>query len=165
MLEHTLTALKSLPKEYAVLLMGAAPVGELRVAIPLGLYLGLSPVKTFIIAVVGNIIPVLPILFFLKPISDRLRQFKIFARFFDWLFERARKKAVSVQKYEFWGLAIFVAIPLPMTGAWTGAIIASLFKMRIRDAFISITIGVIGAGIIVSTLCILGIMSWKAVIN
>ncbi len=165
MLEHTLAIIKSLPKEYAVLLMGAAPVGELRMAIPLGFYLGLTPFKTFILSVIGNIIPIAPILFFLEPISNRLRKFKIFARFFDWLFERARKKAVSVQKYEFWGLAIFVAIPLPMTGAWTGAIIGSLFKMRFRDAFISITLGVIGAGIIVFTLCTLGIMSWKAVIN
>ncbi len=165
MLDHTLTFIKSLPKEYAVLLMGAAPVGELRVAVPLGLYLGLSPLKTFVIAVIGNIIPIAPILFFLEPVSNRLRKFKIFARFFDWLFERARKKAVSVQKYEFWGLAIFVAIPLPMTGAWTGAIIGSLFKMRFRDAFVSISLGVLGAGIIVTTLCMLGVMSWKAVIN
>jgi len=70
-----------------------------------------------------------------------------------------------VQRYEALGLAIFVAIPLPMTGAWSGVVAASLFKIRFRYAFIAIVAGVIGAGLIVSMLCVLGIISWKAVIH
>jgi uncharacterized membrane protein len=101
----------------------------------------------------------------LEPVSNRLRRFKIWSRFFDWLFERTKKKADTIQKYEALGLAIFVAIPLPMTGAWSGVVAASLFKIRFRYAFIAIIAGVIGAGLIVSVLCTLGIISWKAVVH
>jgi uncharacterized membrane protein len=68
-----------------------------------------------------------------------------------------------VQKYEALGLVIFVAIPLPITGAWSGVIAASLFKIRFRYAFISIVCGIICAGLIVTSLCALGLLSWKAV--
>ena len=109
--------------------------------------------------------PVAPALFLLEPVSHKLRRFKIWSRFFDWLFERTKKKSDSIQKYEALGLAIFVAIPLPMTGAWSGVVAASLFKIKFRYAFIAIVAGVIGAGLIVSILCTLGIMGWKAAIH
>ena len=154
-----------IPKEYLVLIMGALPISELRGAIPLGLSLGMPLAKAFWLSVLGNIIPVAPALFLLDPVSNRLRRFKIWARFFDWLFERTKKKSDSIQKYEALGLAIFVAIPLPMTGAWSGVVAASLFKIKFRYAFIAIVAGVIGAGLIVSILCTLGIMGWKAAIH
>jgi uncharacterized membrane protein len=157
--------LKDIPKEYAVMIVGILPITELRGAIPLALYWGMPLAKAFWLSVLGNIIPIAPALFLLEPVSERLRRFKIWARFFDWLFERTRKKADTIQKYEALGLAIFVAIPLPMTGAWSGVVAASLFKIKFRYAFIAITAGVIGAGLIVSSLCILGIISWKAVIH
>lgn len=153
----------NIPKEYLVMIVAALPVSELRGAIPLGLSFGMPIAKAFWLSVLGNIIPVAPALFLLEPVSTQLRRFKIWSRFFDWVFERTKKNSDSIQKYEALGLAIFVAIPLPMTGAWSGVIAASLFKIRFRYAFIAITAGVIGAGLIVSLLCALGIMSWKAV--
>jgi uncharacterized membrane protein len=163
MLETVLGWLKDLPKELVVMIVGALPISELRGAIPLALSFGMSFKKAFLLSVIGNLIPVVPILFLLEPVSNRLRKFKIWARFFDWLFARTKKKADTVQKYEALGLAIFVAIPLPMTGAWTGAIAASLFKIRFRYALLAIVSGVVVAGGIVSALCALGILSWKAV--
>ncbi len=157
--------LKDLPKEYIVMLVSALPISELRGAIPLALSFGMPMSKAFWLSVIGNSIPVIPALFLLEPVSSRLRRFKIWARFFDWVFERTKKKADTIQKYEALGLAIFVAIPLPMTGAWSGVIAASLFKIKFRYAFIAIIAGVFGAGLIVLGLCGLGIISWKAVIH
>lgn len=145
------------------MLVGALPVSELRGAIPLGLYLGLSEFKTLYLAILGNLIPVVPLLVFLKPLSARLRKFKLWSGFFDWFFERTRKKAEIIQRYEALGLALFVAVPLPMTGAWTGAIAASLFNIRFRYAFMAILAGVVAAGLIVLLLCTLGIITWNAV--
>lgn len=152
-----------MPKEYIVMITAALPISELRGAIPLGLYYGMSLQKAFWLAILGNISFVIPALFLLEPISNRLRKFKIWAGFFDWLFERTKKKADAIQKYEALGLAIFVAIPLPMTGAWSGVAAASLFKIRFRYAFIAIVAGVICAGLIVAGLCGLGILGWKVV--
>jgi len=157
--------LRGVPREYIVMLVGALPVSELRGAIPLALSFGMPMSKAFWLSVIGNSIPVIPALFLLEPVSSRLRRFKIWARFFDWVFERTKKKADTIQKYEALGLAIFVAIPLPMTGAWSGVIAASLFKIKFRYAFIAIIAGVFGAGLIVLSLCGLGIISWKAVIH
>jgi len=151
-------------KELMVILTAALPISELRGAIPLALSFGMTMGKAFWLSIIGNIIPVVPALFLLDPVSQRLRKFKIWSRFFDWLFERTKKKADAIQKYEALGLAIFVAIPLPMTGAWSGVVAASLFKIRFRYAFIAIVSGVIGAGLIVCILCSLGIAGWKAVV-
>lgn len=155
--------LKDVPKEYIVMLVGALPISELRGALPLALSFGIPIHKAFWLSVIGNILPVAPALFLFEPISNRLRKFRLWARFFDWLFERTKKKADTVQKYEALGLAMFVAIPLPMTGAWSAVIAATLFKIRFRYAFIAIVAGVLAAGLIVASLCALGIMSWKAV--
>lgn len=165
MINIILNWLKDMPKEYVVMIVGLLPISELRGAIPLALSFGMSISKAFWLSVLGNCTPVVPLLVLLEPVSQRLRKFKIWSRFFDWLFERTKKKADVIQKYEALGLAIFVAIPLPMTGAWTGAIAASLFKIRFRYAFIALIAGILGAGMIVIGLCALGIMSWKAVIH
>lgn len=165
MLNIIINWLKDIPGEYLVVIVGALPISELRGAIPLALSLGMPVSKAFWLSVLGNSIPIIPALFLLEPVSNRLRKFKIWSRFFDWLFERTKKKADTVQKYEALGLAIFVAIPLPISGAWSGVVAASLFKIRFRYAFIAIFAGVIGAGLIVSALCTLGIISWKAVMH
>jgi len=152
-------------KEIIVMVIGAIPVLELRWAIPQALYWQMPIVKAFWLSVAGNIIIIAPVLLFLEPVSNKLRKFKLWSRFFDWFVERTRKKADVIQKYEALGLAIFVAIPLPGTGAWTGCLAASLFKIRFRYAFISIAAGVLGAGLIVSALCVLGKISIEAVIR
>ncbi|MFA4854566.1 MAG: small multi-drug export protein [Candidatus Omnitrophota bacterium] len=157
--------LKELPKEYIVIIVGALPISELRGAIPLGLSFGMPLVKAFWLAVLGNCIFVAPALFLFEPVTKALRKFSLWSRFFDWVFERTKKNSDAIQKYEALGLAIFVAIPLPMTGAWSGVIAASLFKIRFRYAFMAIIAGVICAGLIVSALCALGMMSWKAAVR
>ena len=152
-------------RELIVMVIGALPVLELRWAIPQALFWKMPMWKAFWLAVIGNILPVAPILFLLEPASSRLRRFKFWSRFFAWFSERTKKKADLVQKYEALGLALFVAVPIPGTGAWAGCLAASLFKIKFRYAFIAIVAGVIGAGLIVSTLLTLGIMSWKVIIQ
>ncbi len=165
MLNILLHWLKELPKEYIVIIVGSLPISELRGAIPLGLSLGMPLAKAFWLAVLGNCIIVAPALFLFEPVTKALRKFKLWSRFFDWIFERTKRNSDAIQKYEALGLAIFVAIPLPMTGAWSGVIAASLFKIRFRYAFMAIIAGVICAGLIVSALCALGILSWKAAVR
>jgi len=162
-LEFLLRSLSALPKEYIVVITGALPVSELRGAIPLALSFGMPLSKAFWLSVLGNWIIVIPALFLFEPVSNYLRKMKLFARFFDWLFKRTRKNSDAIQKYEALGLVLFVAIPLPITGAWSGVIAASLFKIRFRYALIAITAGIICAGLIVTALCALGIFTWKAV--
>lgn len=151
--------------ELLVFITGALPISELRGAIPLGVAKGLPIYKATIIAILGNLSPIIPLLLFLKPVSDRLRNFKILKKFFDWLFERAKKKAGLIEKYEVIGLTLFVAVPLPMTGAWTGAIIASLFKIRFRYAFWSIVLGVVGAAAIIASLTYFGLLTYKHLVK
>jgi len=161
LLEAIVHGLKGLPKEYIVIIVGALPIAELRGAIPLALSFGMPMSKAFWLSVLGNSIFIIPGLFLFKPVSEKLRRFKIWARFFDWFFERTRKKADIIQRYEALGLAIFVAMPLPMSGAWSGVIAATLFKIKFRYSFPAIVAGVLGAGVIVALLCKLGMLSWE----
>ncbi|MDP2928016.1 MAG: small multi-drug export protein [Candidatus Omnitrophota bacterium] len=163
MLNVILQYLNQLPKDYVVMIVGALPICELRGAIPLALSFGMPLLKAFWLSVLGNCLIVAPALFLFEPVTKALRKFKIWSRFFDWIFERTRRNSDAIQKYEALGLIFFVAIPLPITGAWSGVIAASLFKIRFRYAFLAIIAGVICAGLIVSTLCALGMLSWKAV--
>ncbi|MBI1953156.1 MAG: small multi-drug export protein [Candidatus Omnitrophica bacterium] len=142
--------LSVLPAPLVTVLVGALPIAEVRGAIPVGIALKLSYPEAFFWSVLGNLLPVIPLLLFLDPVSERLRRFKLWRRFFEWLFDRARKKGGLVERYEALGLAIFVAIPLPLTGAWTGCAAASLFKLPFRLAFPAIAAGVLLAGLVVS---------------
>lgn len=142
------------------LLLSILPISELRGAIPYAILSGgLGWQEAFIYAVVGNFIPVIPLLLFLGRISDWLRRFPVWDRFFQWFFERTRRKGAIVEKFEAIGLALFVAIPLPMTGAWAGCVAAFLFKIPLRLAIPAIAAGILIAGIIV-TLASLGIISF-----
>lgn len=155
-----------LSNELKIIISAAMPIIELRYSVPYGI-LGLKePIaKTFVLAVIGNMIPVAPILLFLSPLSERLRHVQLWSRFFDWLFEHARKKGQDmIEKYEALGLAIFVTIPLPATGAWTGCVLASLFKIRFRYAFLSILLGVVIAGVIMTFLSVTGRAAYEKVL-
>ncbi len=157
MIENIINLLKGLPKEAIVAILGALPVSELRGAIPVAIIaFGFNPLKAYCIAFIGNSLPVIPLLFLLEPVSNALRKFPVWKRFFDWLFERTRKKAGLVEKFEALGLILFVAIPLPITGAWTGCVAATLFKIRFRYAFPAIMVGVAIAGVIVISLTLAG---------
>ncbi len=156
MLENLINLLSSLPKELAVFILGMMPVSELRGAIPFGVAIGIPIKKVLFLAIIGNIVPVIPLLFLLEPLSNYLRRFPPFKVFFGWLFERTRRKAAAVEKYEALGLIFFVSIPLPMTGAWTGCLAATLFKIRLRYALFAITTGVLIAAVIVTTITFAG---------
>ena len=157
MLENLFLMLKNLPKELITVIVAALPVSELRGAIPLAfLSLKIPLLQVVFLSILGNLIPVIPLLLFLEPVTERLRHFRLWRRFFDYIFERTRRKAALVEKYEALGLALFVAIPLPVTGAWTGCIAASLFKIRFRYAFLAICAGVCIAAIIVTLVTLVG---------
>ncbi|NQT00213.1 MAG: small multi-drug export protein [Candidatus Omnitrophica bacterium] len=157
MLDKLLLLFNGLPEELITVIVAALPVSELRGALPLALLTFEMPIlKAFLLSVLGNLIPVIPILLFLEPVSEKLRHFNLWRRFFDRLFERTKRKAHLVEKYEALGLVLFVAIPLPITGAWTGCIAASLFKVRFRYAFLAVALGVVFAGLIVTVLSLVG---------
>jgi len=132
-------------------LISMVPVLELRAAIPAGVVAGLNPVLCMVVAIAGNMLPVPFIIIFLRKIfkwmeekSERLRKV---VQFFE---NKAEGKKGQVLKYEFWGLMLLVAIPLPGTGAWTGSLVAAMMDMQLRRAIPSIFIGVIIAGVIVT---------------
>ncbi len=130
-----------------VFIISIFPFIELRGSIPLGIYWGLNPWVVLIAAILGNMLPVPFILLFLEVMENYLRRYERIARAMDWIFERTYKKAnKKVRRWEYLALIFFVAIPLPGTGAWTGSLIAYLFKFNIKKAFIAIFIGVVIAG-------------------
>jgi uncharacterized membrane protein len=151
-----LGVLSGVPGEIQMLLLSAIPLTELRASIPLA-YTVMNSTwnwpwwKIYLLAVAGNMLPVPFILWFLGPVSRFLSRWKPFQRFFDRLFERARRRAgTKIEKYEALGLSLFVAIPLPVTGAWTGCVIAYLFGIPRRLAIPAIALGVMIAGALVS---------------
>ncbi len=159
MREQLLETFQQLPPPLAVFLVAMLPIFELRGAIPLGYAMGMeSPVLIYLIAVAGNFAPVLPILFLLGPAERTLRRFKTMDRFFDWLFRRTVSRSKLIKKYESLGLILFVAIPAPMTGAWTGSVAAYLFKLPLRMAIPCIILGILIAGVVV-TLVSQGVIS------
>lgn len=158
MKEAILQSLKALSPEACTFILAMLPIFELRGAIPLALGLGLDVWPAYGLAVVGNMVPVLPLLLFLGPVSEHLRRYPLWDGFFAWLFARTRRKSGLIEKLEVVGLALFVAVPLPVTGAWTGAAAAFLFDIPPRQAFPAILVGVMLAGIVVS-LASMGVIS------
>ena len=151
MREHLLEYFDQLPPPLAVFLVAMLPVFELRGAIPAGYAMGMTnPYQIYALAVLGNFVPVLPILLLLGPAEKHLRRFRTMDRFFDWLFKRTVSRSDVIKRYESLGLILFVAIPLPMTGAWTGSVAAYLFKLPLRMAIPCIILGILIAGVVVS---------------
>jgi len=143
-----------------IALLSTLPITELRGAIPLALTIYKMPVfPTYIFAVLGNIVPAIFLLFYLKPFSNFLCRWCLFNMFFKWLFKRTRRHEEKYEKYGALFLLFFVAIPLPGTGAWTGSVAAFVFGIRFWYAFPTIVGGVMIAGIIV-TLTSLGIINF-----
>ena len=135
------------------LAMAMVPVIELRGAIPVGLAAGLPVWLAFVAAVVGNMIPVPFIVLFVRKIFAWLRrQSAWLENKVTWLENRAHNKAQLIYKYELLGLLILVAIPLPGTGAWTGALVAAMLDMQLKRALPAIFIGVLIAAFIVTTI-------------
>lgn len=132
-------------------LVSMVPIIELRGAIPIAVAHGLMPAIAIPVAILGNLLPVPFIIIFIRKIFLLIRRwFPKLNRMVDRLEEKGRSKKDVIEKSAFWGLFFFVAIPLPGTGAWTGALIAAMLDMRLKRAFPSILLGVLTAGIIVA---------------
>ena len=143
--------------ELVVLIISALPLIELRGALPVAINLFHMPwYYAFPLAIIGNLLPVPFILLFLNTFSRLLSKIDTFQRILQWLFERTRRWGKIVERYERIGLTLFVAIPLPITGAWTGSLAAILFGLKFKHAFLSIFIGILIAGAIITCLSLLG---------
>lgn len=125
------------------------PILEIRGAIPVGVASGLDPWLAFAVGFVGNMLPIPILILLTRKIIAWLKKHNMLVKLTAWLENKGSKGAQKVQKYSFWGLFILVAIPLPGTGAWTGALVASLLDMRLKRALPAIAMGVAVAGLIV----------------
>lgn len=137
----------------AVFIVSMIPILELRGAIPLvGAPLGLPFWQNYLLAVVGNLFPVPFILLFVRKVFDWMRKYEKSRKLVEKFEARFVRRAEKMKGVTFWSLVFFVAIPLPVTGAWTGAGIAALFEVRFRDAMLAISLGVLIAGVIVTAI-------------
>jgi uncharacterized membrane protein len=148
MLELIESYFAGINKALAVFIVSMMPVVELRGAIPFGVSLGMDWREVYLISVIGNIIPVPFIILFFRPLIEYFEKTKLFGKIASKLRHRTNAKIEGLNKYKMLGLFLFVAIPLPGTGAWTGAAIAGLLKMRIKHSFFPVFFGVIVAGIL-----------------
>ncbi|MFC2070061.1 COG2426 family protein [Chloroflexota bacterium] len=147
-----------LSRELVVLIVSALPIFELRGGIPVAMGMfHFSWYYAFLLAVIGNLIPVPFLLLFFNTFYRLLGRIGFIRRYFDWILERTRQRGKMVEKYERIGLMLFVAIPLPVTGAWTGSLAAIIFGIRFKYAFLSILAGVLIAGAIVTCLSYFGL--------
>ena len=140
----------SFGKQLIVFIISMLPILELRGGLIAASLLGLSPVESYLIAIVGNIIPVPFILLLINKILKSMEKskFKLFNGIHAFLHKKIMKNKDSIEKYGFWGLVLFVGIPLPGTGAWTGSIIAAFLEMDRKKAFLAVLLGMIMASII-----------------
>jgi len=135
-------------------IISMVPVVELRGAIPYGIAQGLSPWVAYCVSVLGNLLPVPPIMLLIRRIFDWLRDTRLFGSKIVWLEQRANVKGEVVRKYRLLGLVILVAIPLPGTGAWTGALVADMLDIRMQTAIPAILLGLlISGGITTAVTC------------
>jgi len=147
----------SFPHELIVVTVAMLPIAELRASLPIAInQFHLPWYEAFFLSVIGNLLPIPILLLFLNPVTKVISRVKIGRIIVDWVLERARKQGKTIEKYERLGLTLFVAIPLPFTGAWTGSIAAFLLGLKFWPSFLSILAGIIIAGVIVTCLCLLG---------
>jgi len=137
-------------KEAVVFIISMIPILELRGGLLVAKMIGVPLLTAIPICIVGNIIPIPFILLFIKQIFKWLKKVPFFERFIVKLENRAMGKSDSIKRYEFWGLALFVGIPLPGTGAWTGSLIAALLDIDFKKAIVSELVGIAMATIIMS---------------
>lgn len=150
---HSITdALTSkVPAEVIIFIISMMPILELRGGLIAASILGVKWIYAFPICVIGNVLPLVFIILFIDQIFAFLKKTKL-KKMIEHFEEKAGAKSEQITKYKEWGLFTFVAIPLPMTGGWTGALIASILRMKLKDSFLPITLGVITAGLIISAI-------------
>ena len=136
--------------EVLTLFLAASPILELRGAIPFAVMNGLPLFKSYLLSVSGNMLPVVPLFFLFDFLFKKLIKFKILGNILKWWFSKIEKKSKKVSVWGYLGLVIFVAIPFPTTGAWTGTFVARLLNFSLFQTFLAIFCGVLFSGIIVS---------------
>ena len=142
--------LKSIPfgSEILVFIISLMPILELRGGLIAAALLDLNPVTSYIISIIGNVLPVPFILWFINYILKWMRGSKHFKGIANWLDEKVQKHKNKIEKYGFWGLVFFVGIPLPGTGAWTGCLIAAVLEMDRKKSFLAALLGILIASVI-----------------
>ena len=141
-----------IPGELTIFIISLLPILELRGGMIAAVLLNIPLWKAFLICYIGNILPIPFILLFIKKIFEWLRRFRIFASFIERMEAKSEKNRDKILRYKQWGLLLFVAIPLPGTGGWTGALMASLLEIDIKKSMPIIAVGVLIAGIIMTIL-------------
>lgn len=146
--------------ELIVFLIAAVPVFEVRASVPLGIAAyHLSPLNTVLLSVAGSLLPVFPLLWFLNTLTDKLRKVPSLDRFFEWLFTRTRSKSKMIEDLELVGLALFIGVPLPGTGVWTGVVAAYLLGLRWVPTFFASLAGTTIASLLM-LLATLGVINF-----
>ena len=141
-----------LGKKILVFIISLMPILELRGGLIAAALLGLSPLKSYIICMIGNILPVPFILLLINKILSWMRTSRHFSKIANWLDKKVEKHKGQIEKYGYLGVILFVGIPLPGTGAWTGSLIASVLEMNKKKTFLAVCVGVIMASIIMMIL-------------
>ncbi|NOZ56710.1 MAG: small multi-drug export protein [Calditrichaeota bacterium] len=162
MVERIVGLFTGMPREFVAALLSMLPITELRGAIPWALASppyggGLGWQQAFLYCVLGNLVPIVPLLLLIEKAHQWLARYAFWDRFFEKMFARTRRRGKVVEKYKAIGLTLFVGIPLPGTGAWTGALAAFVFGIPFRYAFPAIVAGVVIAGVLV-TLASMGVI-------
>jgi len=144
-----------------IIILSMLPIVELRGAIPVAMFFyRMHWMEAATLSIIGNMLPIPVVLLLYNGLFRILRRSRIGIRFTDWLYRRTRRKGKVVEKYQALGLSIFVGIPLPVTGAWTGALAANIFDIKFWRAMFFIFLGVLMAAVIVTSLCLLGIVTF-----
>lgn len=152
--------LSGLPPELIVIIVAAVPIIELRGAIPIGiLLLRLPPWETFMLAMIGNTLPVPVLLLLLGPMRRWATGWPVVGPVLRWAEERANRRRGQVERYGFPGLIAFVGVPLPGTGAWTGSLIAVILGLSFWRSLAAICMGVVAAGLAIALLSAAGLMA------
>ena len=144
------------PEELIVITISTLPILELRGALPVAINMFNLPWQyALLLAIIGNLIPVPLLLLSFRAISQRLNKIGILRRWFSWLDELAQRRGKGVERYKQLGLVMLVAIPLPVTGAWTGSLVASVSDIDFKHALLCIFSGICIAGAIITSICML----------
>lgn len=144
--------LETVGRELCVFFCSMIPIIELRGAIPMGAIFGLPWWQSYLLSVIGNMLPVPFILLFIKAVLKWMTNSKItfFNKLAGWLNRKVEKNRDKIAKYSFWGVCLFVAVPLPVTGAWTGSLVAAMIDMKFWKALLSCLFGVMIAGVVMT---------------
>jgi len=137
-----------LSKEFIVIFLSAFPILEVRGGMIVASLLGMNPYKALLLGILGNLLPIPFLIFLLKPIFSWMRNLKMFSKIVSRLENKAYKNKEKIAKYQFWGILLLVAIPLPGTGAWTGCLVSSVFDVDKKVSILACSLGVLIASLI-----------------